>query len=340
MEPTSQATQREITLESLALVRARRPEVQVFNELLVQYPGRAARGLGRWCPTIWSSFTISRSRRRAAMTCHCSRSALSGCWNMFRRGITRKDYDDNMRKYEARAEGSVLPAIRPRPARIDVVPAHRGSLSLGPPDADGRCAIPELDLSLGLRHSWLRFWYQGELLPLPADLQRALDAVKQQLAEMTGRAERRCATPNRNGRPVWRPNTSRLGSVPKSRSCVQSNNRDTPAACGFALGRRQASSGAGGFHHPLASHTIESVKFTPKSSSPFRRIFMFDRFVSPGRRFFSPWMAVSVVLVLAAGYFSYLLTGPSVSSTALASPRRKSLALARTLRNSPAASTG
>lgn len=38
MEATPQATQREITLESLALVRARRQDVHVFNELLVQYP--------------------------------------------------------------------------------------------------------------------------------------------------------------------------------------------------------------------------------------------------------------------------------------------------------------
>jgi hypothetical protein len=38
MEAPAQATQREITLASLALVHARRPEVQYFNELLVQYP--------------------------------------------------------------------------------------------------------------------------------------------------------------------------------------------------------------------------------------------------------------------------------------------------------------
>src|SRR6516164_7636801 len=43
MEATSQATQRKITLESLDLVRARRPEVQLFNELLVQYPYRGRR---------------------------------------------------------------------------------------------------------------------------------------------------------------------------------------------------------------------------------------------------------------------------------------------------------
>src|SRR5438874_12876358 len=37
MEATPQATQREITLESLALVRGGRADFHVFNELLVQY---------------------------------------------------------------------------------------------------------------------------------------------------------------------------------------------------------------------------------------------------------------------------------------------------------------
>jgi len=38
MESTGQSMQREITLESLSLVKARRSDVHVFNELLVQYP--------------------------------------------------------------------------------------------------------------------------------------------------------------------------------------------------------------------------------------------------------------------------------------------------------------
>ena len=37
METTRQATQRKITLASLDLVHALRPDVQCFNELLVQY---------------------------------------------------------------------------------------------------------------------------------------------------------------------------------------------------------------------------------------------------------------------------------------------------------------
>src|SRR5687767_220194 len=50
MEATDHATQREITLESLALVKARRKEVHVFNELLVQYPRPRKRRPGQVVP--------------------------------------------------------------------------------------------------------------------------------------------------------------------------------------------------------------------------------------------------------------------------------------------------
>lgn len=57
MEAAAQGRQREIALESLALVTARRPDVQVFNELLVQYPRRGPRKIGQVVPdnmvVIW-----------------------------------------------------------------------------------------------------------------------------------------------------------------------------------------------------------------------------------------------------------------------------------------------
>src|ERR1700722_14305533 len=50
MEATAQATQRKITLESLDLVVARRSDVHVFNDLLVQYALRGQRNLGQVVP--------------------------------------------------------------------------------------------------------------------------------------------------------------------------------------------------------------------------------------------------------------------------------------------------
>src|ERR1700676_1340582 len=50
MEATAQATQRKITLESLDLIHARRSDVQVFNELLVQYPLPRSDRIGQVVP--------------------------------------------------------------------------------------------------------------------------------------------------------------------------------------------------------------------------------------------------------------------------------------------------
>ena len=50
MEATPQATQRKITVQSLDLLALRRPEVQVFNELLVQYPVEGPKRFGQVVP--------------------------------------------------------------------------------------------------------------------------------------------------------------------------------------------------------------------------------------------------------------------------------------------------
>ena len=51
-----------------------------------------------------------------------------------------------------------------------------------PPNAAGRRAIPELELEVALLDGWVRYWFRGELLPLPGDLLRQLNATRDQLA--------------------------------------------------------------------------------------------------------------------------------------------------------------
>lgn len=58
-----------------------------------------------------------------------------------------------------------------------------------PPNERERHAIPELDIEVALLDDWVRFWYKGELLPLPADLRRDLDEARQQRRRMKRRAE-------------------------------------------------------------------------------------------------------------------------------------------------------
>jgi hypothetical protein len=50
-----------------------------------------------------------------------------------------------------------------------------------PPNERGRHAIEQLDVEVALLDDWLRFWYKGELLPLPAHLQRDLEETHRQL---------------------------------------------------------------------------------------------------------------------------------------------------------------
>jgi hypothetical protein len=50
------------------------------------------------------------------------------------------------------------------------------------PNAAERYAIPELELEATLLDGWVRYWFRGELLPLPGDLLRQLTATRDQLA--------------------------------------------------------------------------------------------------------------------------------------------------------------
>jgi hypothetical protein len=51
------------------------------------------------------------------------------------------------------------------------------------PNEEGRYPIPELDIELAILDGWVRYWYRGELLPLPADLMNQRNEAKQQLDE-------------------------------------------------------------------------------------------------------------------------------------------------------------
>ncbi|HXG11209.1 MAG TPA: hypothetical protein VNK04_15735, partial [Gemmataceae bacterium] len=53
----------------------------------------------------------------------------------------------------------------------------------------GRYPIRELDVEVGLLEGWVRFWYEGELLPLPAELQRELDEARRLAAAEKRRAD-------------------------------------------------------------------------------------------------------------------------------------------------------
>jgi Uma2 family endonuclease len=100
MESIPQSTQREITLESLALIKARRPDVQVFNELLVQYPIAGRKRPGQVVPD--NMVVLSDQPVKAKLSFSIPVEAAQPFWVLeyVSQSNKRKDYEDNFRKYE------------------------------------------------------------------------------------------------------------------------------------------------------------------------------------------------------------------------------------------------
>src|SRR5712691_833981 len=96
MEATAQATQRKITLESLDLVHARRPDVQVFNELLVQYPRKGSRKLGQVVPD--NMVVLCEQPIKARGSYDLPLQPVGPFWMLeyVSKYNKRKDYEDNL----------------------------------------------------------------------------------------------------------------------------------------------------------------------------------------------------------------------------------------------------
>jgi Uma2 family endonuclease len=183
MEATGQGTQRAITLESLALVQARRPEVHVFNELLVQYPIRGQRRPGQVVPD--NMVVITDQRIRAGSSYNVPLEAARPFWVLeyVSKSNKRKDYEDSFRKYERGLKVPNYLVFYPDEGELTLFRHNKRKYVTVRPNEHGRYAIPDLGLELALLDGWVRYWYQGELLPLPGDLQRQLDEARRETEE-------------------------------------------------------------------------------------------------------------------------------------------------------------
>lgn len=196
MEAAPQSRQREITLESLAVLQARRPDVQVFNELLVQYPLPGQRKPGQVVPD--NMVVLAEEPVKAVLSFNLPLEKAQPFWMLeyVSKSSRRKDYEDSFDKYERDLKTPYYLTFYPDEQEL-TLHRHSGMKYVSvKPNAAGRLEIPELELEIGLHQGWVRYWYQGNLLPLPAELQRKVDAqeqelqqTRQQLAEEKQRAD-------------------------------------------------------------------------------------------------------------------------------------------------------
>jgi Uma2 family endonuclease len=180
MEATPQAAQRTITLESLDLLRARRPDVHVFNELLVQYPVRGRRKPGQVVPDNMVVLTTEPIRAGSSYNVPLEPARPFWVLEYVSKGHERKDYEDSFRKYERDLKVPYYLVFYPDTQDLTLYRHNRRKYVTTKPNRHGRYPIRELDLEVGLLDGWVRFWHEGRLLPLPADLQRDLDEAHRQ----------------------------------------------------------------------------------------------------------------------------------------------------------------
>lgn len=189
MESTPHATQRKITVESLDLLMARRPDVHVFNELLVQYvlPGR--KKLGQVVPD--NMVVIHDGPIDAHLSYNLPLVKVKPLWMLeyVSKSSTRKDYVENLRHYERALKTPYYLLFDPLTQKLTLY--HHDGKRYVPVEANerGRLPLPELDLEMAILDGWVRFWHKRKLLPLPAELQNDLDATRQERDDMKQRAE-------------------------------------------------------------------------------------------------------------------------------------------------------
>lgn len=198
MEAAAQGRQREITLESLALVKAHRPDVQVFNELLVQYRRRGQREIVQVVPDNMVIIHPEPVKAEGSFDVPLQHPSKP-FWMLeyVSRSNRRKDYEDSFKKYERDLKVPYYLLFYPEDQELTLYRHNGRKYVTVRPNEQDRYPIAELQLEIGLLDGWARYWYQGTLLPLPAELLRDLqeerrlrEVYRQQAEQERQRAER------------------------------------------------------------------------------------------------------------------------------------------------------
>ena len=172
MESTTQSTQRKITVSSLDLVTRMWPEFQVFSELLIQYvhPGE---DLERPVRVVPDNMVFVHSKPIQAQGSYMLPLQIivpTLVLEYVSNSSNRKDYVDNRLKYEADLRVPNYLVFHPERQDLTLFRMVDERYERVKPNAKKRLAIPELELEVAILDRWVRYWFRGELLPLPGDL--------------------------------------------------------------------------------------------------------------------------------------------------------------------------
>lgn len=188
MEAIPQSTQRRITLSAFEQIAEFRPDIQCFNELLVQYPRNE--NLQNIAQVVPDNFIVLHDAPIVAQGSFNTPIQPVGLFLVLEyvsRESHRKDYEDNRRRYEHDLEIPYFLLFSPDFNRLDLLHLVNGAYQNVSANASGLRSIPELELDVALLDSWVRFWFRGKLLPLTGELVQEVEAMRGELAKTRAR---------------------------------------------------------------------------------------------------------------------------------------------------------
>jgi len=188
MEGTDHAHQRKVTLESFDVIHAARPDVQCFNELLIQYPRGPRKKLGQVVPDNFVVVHGEPINARGSFNTPIQPVGPLLVLEYVSNYNKRKDYDDNYEKYEKELKVPYYLLFYPVGDELTLFRMSGKKYVAVRPNAAGRFAIRELELEANLLNGWVRFWFRGELVPLPGELVRQRDAAERRATTAEQRA--------------------------------------------------------------------------------------------------------------------------------------------------------
>ena len=186
MESTDQANQRKITLESLDLVSAQWPEFQVFSELLILYPLTDAdlKKPTRVCPDNMVVVHDEPIKAKGSFNVPLQPAGPTLILEYVSTENPRKDYVDNRRRYANDLQVPYYLLFEPEAQKLTVFRLSAKKYVAVKPNAADRLEIPPLKLEVAILDGWVRFWFEGDLLPLPGEWVKERNETKAENEEL------------------------------------------------------------------------------------------------------------------------------------------------------------
>ena len=190
MEATPQARQRKITLCSFDVIHESRPDIQLFNELLVQYRHGRKQLLGQVVPDNMAVVCGEEIKAENSYDIALQPERPYWMFEYVSKYSQRKDYEDSFRKYERELKVPYYLLFYPDQQELTLF-RHNGKkyVSVKPNEA-GRLTVTELETEVALVDGWVRFWFRGQLVPLTAELLRDLEETRRRAEREKRRADR------------------------------------------------------------------------------------------------------------------------------------------------------